>query len=119
MVCDICCNTHKAADCPLWGKWRRCHQAGHFVQDCPKPVWYMPGREDTPSSALSVAPPSGEVSASIDENIVTVDVVPDYVGEVPMSQASLSFLSEGVAFCARVLLVLLILWHGCFVSAGF
>ena len=31
LVCDICSNNHKAADCPLKGKCRRYHQAGHFV----------------------------------------------------------------------------------------
>lgn len=56
----------------------------------------MAGREDTPSSASSLAPLSGEVSASIEENVVTGDVVPDNVGEVSVSQASQSVLSEGV-----------------------
>ena len=51
LVCDICSNNHKAADCLLQGKCRRCHQAGHFVWDSPKPVWYMLGREDSPTVA--------------------------------------------------------------------
>ena len=63
LVCDICPNNNKAADCPLRGKWRRCHQAGYFERECPKRVRDMAGREDTPSSASSVAPLSGEVSA--------------------------------------------------------
>ena len=33
-----------------------------------KPVWYVPGREDNPSSASSVAPPSGEGSNPVGEN---------------------------------------------------
>ena len=93
LVCDICSNNHKAADCPLRGKCRRCHQAGHFVRECPKPVWYVPGREDNPSSASSVAPPSGEGSNPVGENTT---VLPDEDGEVPVSQASQSVLSVGV-----------------------
>ena len=44
LECDICHDNHKAADCPLKGKCRRCHEAGHFVRSCPKPVWYVPGK---------------------------------------------------------------------------
>ena len=47
LVCDICNGNHKATDCRLKGKCRRCHQAGHFVRNCPKPVWYVPGRPET------------------------------------------------------------------------
>ena len=47
LVCDICNNNHKTADCPLKGKYRRCHEAGHFVPNCPKPVWYVPGNPAT------------------------------------------------------------------------
>ena len=28
LVCDICQDNHKAADCPLKGKYKRCHEAG-------------------------------------------------------------------------------------------
>ena len=80
LVCDICSNNHKAADCPLQGKCWRSHQASHFVRDCPKPVWYMPGSEDTPSSVSSVALFSGNVSTSIEENVDTVTVVPENLG---------------------------------------
>ena len=47
LVCDICHDNHKAADCPLKGKCRRCHEAGHFVRTCPKPVWFVPGNPAT------------------------------------------------------------------------
>ena len=47
LVCDICNDNHKAADCPLKGKCKRCREAGHFVRNCPKPVWYVPGRPET------------------------------------------------------------------------
>ena len=100
LVCDICSNNHKAADCPLWGKCRRCHQAAHFVQDCPKPVWYMPGRQDTPTLASSVAPPPASIVIGnvVEENVV----VSDNVGEVPGSQASQSALGEGVVAASVV-----------------
>ena len=47
LVCDICNDNHKAADCPLKRKCKRCHEAGHFVRHCPKPVWYVPGNPAT------------------------------------------------------------------------
>ena len=47
LVCDICNDNHKAADCPLKAKCRRCHQAGNFVRKFPKPVWYVPGNPAT------------------------------------------------------------------------
>ena len=47
LVCDICNDNHKAADCPLKGKCKRCREAAHFVRNCPKPVWYVPGRPET------------------------------------------------------------------------
>ena len=47
LVCDICHDNHKAADCPLKGKCKRCHEAGHFVRHCPKPVWFVLGRPET------------------------------------------------------------------------
>ena len=103
-MCDICSNNHKAVDCQFRGKCRRCPQTGHFVRDCPKPFSYMPGGEDTPTVASSVAPLSGEVSASnVSENVVTVNVeVPVIVEEVPGSQASQSVLGEGVVAASVV-----------------
>ena len=47
LVCDICNDNHKAADCPLKGKCKRCHEAGHFMRHGPKPVWYVPGNSAT------------------------------------------------------------------------
>ena len=47
LVCDSCNDNHKATDCPLKGKCKRCHEAGHFVRNCSKPAWYVPGRPET------------------------------------------------------------------------
>ena len=91
LVCDICSSNHKAMNCPLRAKCLRCHQAGHFIRDFPQPVWFMPGREDAPSLAPLMAPPSGGVCASIKDPVVASD---DVV-EVPESQASQSVLCEG------------------------
>lgn len=39
IVCDICQENHKAAQCPLKGKCRRCRQSGHYARDCKNPAW--------------------------------------------------------------------------------
>ena len=96
LVCDICSNNHKAADCPLHGKCRRCHESGHFVRECPKPVWYVPGREDDPSSTSPVAPPLGGVSTPTEGHVIDTHVESDVVEKVPASQASQSVLGRGV-----------------------
>ena len=95
LVWDICSNNHKVADCPLCGKCRRCHESSHFVHDCPKPVWYMPGREDDPSSAPSVTPPLVGASASMEEPVNDTHVEYDAGKEVPPCQVSQSDLSGG------------------------
>ena len=102
LVCNICSNNQKAADWSLRGKCRRCHESGHFVPDSPKPVWYMPGREDDPSSALSVGPPLGGVSASAEGHVHHSHVESDAVEEVPASQASQS-VSQFVTTWPRLL----------------
>ena len=100
LVCDICSNNHKAADCPLRGKCRPCHQAGHFVRDYPEPVWFIPGSNDAPSSTPLVAPPSGGSLAS--EPVVFDPPVGrnDVMGASALSEASQSVL-DNVALTPR------------------
>lgn len=97
MVCDICSKNDKAADCPLRGRCQRCHEAGHFVRDCLKPVWFVPGSEDVPSSTPSVALPPDGASVSAEEPSVDPPVASNNVEEAPVSsQASHSVLDEAV-----------------------
>ena len=86
LVCDICNDNHKAADCPLKGKCKWCHEAGHFVRHCPKPAWYVPGdpathNDEDFSDNDSVA---NDVGAGADNVPV---VVPDAVELVVVPEA--------------------------------
>ena len=72
LVCDICHDNHKAADCPLKGKCRRCHEAGHFVRACPKPVWFVPGNPATDVDSENENDDDNNVS----DNVSGAEVVP-------------------------------------------
>ena len=90
LVCDICHDNHKAADCPLKGKCRRCHEAGHFVRHCPKPVWFVPGRPETDADS-EAGDNENDVNDHDDngaaaDNVVEPVVVPDGGVEPVVSQ---------------------------------
>ena len=90
LVCDICHDNHKAADCPLKGKCRRCHEAGHFVRHCPKPVWFVPGRPETDADS-EAGNNENDVNDHDDngaaaDNVVEPVVVPDGGVEPVVSQ---------------------------------
>ena len=98
LVCDICHDNHKAADCPLKGKCKRCHEAGYFVRHCPKPVWFVPGRPETDADSeagdndnVNDNDNDGDVAAAAADNVVEPVVVPDGgVEPVGSSQCSMS-----------------------------
>ena len=92
LVCDICNGNHKAADCPLKGKCRRCHQAGHFVRNCPKPAWYVPGRPET-----DVDSDNDNDNANGDDNDNDNDVDPVVPGSGEVESVDPPQCSGGVA----------------------
>ena len=61
LECDICHQGHKANVCPLKGKCPRCHQAGHFVAECPNPAW----NHDDPAPAAASADASASAAPSL------------------------------------------------------
>ena len=92
LTCDICGKNHKAADCPIRGKCRRCFQAGHFARDCPNPwgnksgEWRYAASGDDPTTAEAsrpggtseAPPPSSSSSARFDppSRDEAIEVVP-------------------------------------------
>ena len=106
LVCDICHDNHKAADCPLKGKCRRCHEAGHFVRHCPKPVWYVPGNpatdvdsenENDDDNGVNDNVPGAEVAPAAAPIVVSAAAEPVVVPEVvPAGIPSESGCADGI-----------------------
>ena len=63
ITCNICKGSHKAADCPLKDKCRRCHQAGHFARN-KKNAWAAPPQNRTVPVAPVVPPVTPPVPPS-------------------------------------------------------
>ena len=59
LQCDICSESHKAADCPNKGKCLRCHQEGHMSRNCSaKPPTKRWAQVPNPAAP----PPAGSLS---------------------------------------------------------
>ena len=106
-MCDICHDNHKAADCPLKGKCRRCHEAGHFVRHCPKPVLYVPGNpatdvdseneNDDDDNGVNDNVPGAEVAPAAAPIVVSAAAEPAVVPEVvPAGNPSESGGADGI-----------------------
>ena len=102
LACDICGGGHKAAQCELRGKCRRCKSEGHFAKDCKNPPWGnnasapvppTPGSDPTPAEAAgrkqsSQAPVVPINSASnVEDNVSQPPVVDVVDGASPPSNA--------------------------------
>ena len=57
--CDICQESHKAADCPTKGKCFHCHQEGHMARNCPAK---LPARRWEQVSHPAAPPPAESLS---------------------------------------------------------
>lgn len=78
LVCDICSANHKASQCPLKGKCRRCRQPGHYARECKNPAWGEVAEEVVPQVLDPVENPtpaeaSGGVPLREDPSIVCGD----------------------------------------------
>ena len=75
LTCDICGGCHKAAQCDLRGKCRRCKSEGHFAKDCPTswgksapaPAPTTTGSDPTPAEA------AGQSEETSQPPVVAVD----------------------------------------------